>query len=74
MSDTVAEAVAEVYRTRAASTERDTVTITHVNQAIDGDLDSLIVAVRALEIPVPHRLALPLLEELRELRRASKAA
>ena len=46
----------------------DTVPVETVNKAIDGDLDSLIVAVRALEIPLKHELALKYLTELRDAR------
>lgn len=46
----------------------DTVPVDTINRAIDGDLDSLIVAVRALEIPLKHELALKYLTELQQLR------
>lgn len=46
----------------------DTVPVDTINRAIDGDLDSLIVAVRALEIPLKHELALKYLTELRDAR------
>lgn len=46
----------------------DTVPVDTINKAIDGDLDSLIVAVRALEIPLKHELALRYLVELQQLR------
>lgn len=46
----------------------DTVPVETINKAIDGDLDSLIVAIRALEIPLKYELALKYLVELQQLR------